>query len=119
MGLLIKNIEVYQRTKPVHERHRQAKDRARFQREHEADLILYESARTTLKAIQAASGGKLPNPTALRAEYAKLTDEKDRLHQEYGKLKKQVKRLDTLKANVDKILNVPGRDATPRRDVGR
>ena len=115
MGLLIKNIEVYRRTKPVHDRHRQAKDRARFQREHEADLILYESARTTLKAIQAASGGKLPNPGALRAEYAKLIEEKDRLHQEYGKLKKQVKRLDTLKANVDKILNVPGRDREPER----
>jgi hypothetical protein len=48
-------------------------------------------------------------PDTLRAEHKKLMDKKDGLYQEYGKMKKQVKQLDTLKQNVDKILNIPGR----------
>jgi uncharacterized LabA/DUF88 family protein len=119
MGLLIKNIEVYERTKPVYAAYRQAKNKEQFRLGHEADIILYEAARNTLNAIQAQSGGKLPNPGALRGEYAKLTEEKDRLYQVYGKLKKQVKRLETLKTNVDKILNVPGRDSGLNKDVSR
>jgi len=111
MGLLIKNIELYERTKPVYDRYRQAKNKERYRQEHESEIILYEAVRNTLKAIQADSdSGKLPNPNTLRAEYDKLTKEKDRLYQEYGKLKKQVKQLDTLKANVDKILNISGRE---------
>jgi len=110
MGLLIKNIEIYQQTKPFYNRYRQAHDKERYKREHEAEIILHESARSTLKAIQTSKGGKLPNPDALRTEYTKLTYEKDRLYQDYGKLKKQVKQLDTLKTNVDKILNVSDRE---------
>jgi len=110
MGLLIKNIEIYQRTKPFYDKYRQSKNKERYRQEHEAEIILHESSRNTLKAVQADKGGKLPNPDALRAEYAKLTDEKDRLYREYGKLKKQVKQLDTLKQNVDKILNISGRE---------
>ena len=115
MGLLIKNIEVYQRTKPVYDQYRQAKNKDRFRQEHESEIILYEASRNTLKAIQGNSG-KLPNPNTLRAEYDKLTQEKDRLYQEYGKLKKQVKQLDTLKTNVDKILNVSGPGREPEQD---
>jgi len=115
MGLLIKNIEVYQRTKPVYDQYRQAKNKDRFRQEHESEIILYEASRNTLKAIQ-GDGGKLPNPNTLRAEYDKLTQEKDRLYQEYGKLKKQVKQLDTLKTNVDKILNVSGPGREPEQD---
>lgn len=117
MGLLIKNIEIYQRTKPFYDRYRQSKNKERYKQEHEAEIILHESARNTLKAIQADKGGKLPNPNTLRAEYAKLTEEKDRLYQEYGKLKKQVKQLDTLKANVDKILNISGRGQSHDRGI--
>jgi hypothetical protein len=110
MGLLIKNIEVYRQTKPFYDRYRQVKNKDKYRREHEAEIILHEAALNTLKAIQAERGGQLPQPDTLRAEYAQLTREKDRLYQEYGKLKRQVKQLDTLKANVDKILNLSGRE---------
>ena len=38
------------------------------------------------------------------------------IYQEYGKLKKQVKQLDTLKTNVDKILNVSGQGREPEQE---
>jgi hypothetical protein len=111
MGLLIKNIEVYEQTKPFYDRYRQVKNKEKYRQDHHAEIVLHEAALNTLKAIQADRGGQLPNPDALRAESAALIKEKDRLYQEYGKLKKQVKQLDTLKANVDKILNISGREA--------
>jgi len=37
-------------------------------------------------------------------EYKELTEKKDKLYQEYGKLKKKVKQYDTIKQNVDNIL---------------
>lgn len=73
-------------------------------------LLCRRVSRYDISMLPPVTACKLPNPDALRAEYSKLTKEKDRLYQEYGKLKKQVKQLDTLKANVDKILNVPGQD---------
>ena len=110
MGLLIKNIEVYRQTKPFYDRYKQVKNPQKYRQEHEAEIILHEAALNTLKAIQAERGGTLPQPDTLRVEYAQLNQEKDRLYKEYGKLKKQVKQLDTLKANVDKILNISERE---------
>lgn len=103
MALLIKNINIYQRTKPVYDQYRQAKNKPRFKQEHDRDMILFEAARKALKAAT-PDNGKLPNVNTLRTEYDKLTQEKDGLYQEYGKLKKQVKELDKIKANVDQIL---------------
>ena len=55
--------------------------------------------------LQAAkNGGKLPDFKTLHTEYKELTEKKDKLYQEYGKLKKKVKQYDTIKQNVDCIL---------------
>ena len=55
--------------------------------------------------MQAAkNGGKLPDFKKLHTEYKELTEKKDKLYQEYGKLKKKVKQYDTIKQNVDSIL---------------
>ena len=55
--------------------------------------------------LQAAkNGGKLPDFKKLHMEYKELTEKKDKLYQEYGKLKKKVKQYDTIKQNVDSIL---------------
>ena len=72
----------------------------------ETDLILHEAARKALAAVQ--TGGKLPSLQSLKTEHEKLTQEKSALYQEYNKLKKQMKELDTVKTNIDRILNQPG-----------
>jgi len=115
MSLLIKNVNTYQQTKPFYDEYRKVGNKQRYRSEHEAEIILFEAARKTLKSVQTDSG-KLPNSNTLRAEYEKLTQEKDRLYQEYGKLKKQVKQLDTVKQNVDQILNVQASGREPEKD---
>ena len=106
MGLLTKNISTYQRTKPAFDRYRQAGDKDKYRQQHETDLILHEAARKALAAVQ--TGGKLPSLQSLKTEHEKLTQEKSALYQEYNKLKKQMKELDTVKTNIDRILNQPG-----------
>ena len=105
MAVLIKNITTYQKTKPVYEAYKKAKNKEQFRAAHESDLILYEAA---TKALRAANvGGKLPSVAALQAEYAKLNEQKEALYADYGKLKKQVKEYDTMKRNIDSFLKTP------------
>ena len=104
MAVLIKNITTYQKTKPVYEAYKKAKNKEQFRAAHESDLILYEAA---AKALRAANvGGKLPSVAALQAEYARLTEQKEALYADYGKLKKQVKEYDTMKRNIDSFLKI-------------
>ncbi len=104
MALLIKNITTYQKTKPAYDGYRGAKDKAKYRAANESNIILHEAA---LKALRAATGGgKLPNVATLQAEYARLTEQKEALYAEYGKLKKQVKEYDTMKHNIDGFLKI-------------
>lgn len=104
MAVLIKNITTYQKTKPVYKAYKKAKNKEQFRAAHESDLILYEAA---AKALRAANvGGKLPSVAALQAEYARLTEQKEALYADYGKLKKQVKEYDTMKRNIDSFLKI-------------
>ena len=103
MTLLIKNINTYQKTKPVYAAYRKAKDKEKYRTAHESDIILYEAAAKTIKA---AGITKLPSLAALQAEYAALQEQKEALYADYGKLKKQVKEYDVIKKNIDSILKV-------------
>ena len=100
--LLIKNIDNYQRLKPVYEAYQKAKDKTAFRAKHEAELVIFEAAKSTLLAVQ--GDGKLPSMKALQAEQERLTEEQQRLYDERAKLKKEAKQIDTIKANVDSYL---------------
>ena len=100
---LIKNISNYQRLKPVYEAFQKAKDKTAFRAKHEAELVIFEAAKSTLLAIQ--GDGKLPSLKSLQAEQERLTEEQQRLYDERAKLKKQGKQIDTIKANVDSYLS--------------
>ena len=99
---LIKNIGNYQRLKPVYEAYQKAKDKTAFRVKHEAELVIFEAAKSTLLAVQ--GDGKLPSLKALQAEQERLTEEQQRLYDERAKLKKEAKQIDTIKANVDSYL---------------
>ena len=49
---LIKNISNYQRLKPVNEAYQKAKDKTAFRAKHEAELVIFEAAKSTLLAVQ-------------------------------------------------------------------
>jgi hypothetical protein len=116
MALLIKNITTYQKTKPVYDAYRKAKNKEQFRAAHEGSIILHEAAAKALKA--AGISGKLPSVAALQADYAKLQEQREALYADYGKLKKQVGEYDVIKQNIDSILRQdrePGRDKEAER----
>ena len=99
---LIKNISNYQRLKPVYDAFQKAKDKLGFKAKHEAELVIFEAARSTLLAMQGDE--KLPSLKTLQAEQQRLLDEQQRLYDERAKLKKEVKQIETIKSNVDTFL---------------
>lgn len=99
---LIKNISNYQRLKPVYDAFQKAKDKPSFKAKHEAELVIYEAARSTLLAMQGDE--KLPSLKTLQAEQQRLLEEQQRLYDERAKLKKEVKQIETIKSNVDTFL---------------
>ena len=99
---LIKNISNYQRLKPVYDAFQKAKDKPSFKAKHEAELVIFEAARSTLLAMQGEE--KLPSLKTLQAEQQRLLEEQQRLYDERAKLKKEARMIDTMKANVDIFL---------------
>ena len=99
---LIKNISNYQRLKPVYDAFQKAKDKSGFKAKHEAELVIFEAARSTLLAMQGDE--KLPSLKTLQAEQQRLLEEQHRLYDERAKLKKEARMIDTMKANVDIFL---------------
>ena len=101
---LIKNISNYQRLKPVYDAFQKAKDKPGFKAKHEAELVIFEAARSTLLAMQGDE--KLPSLKTLQAEQAA-----DSLKNRNGymlnvnRLKKEVKQIETIKSNVDTFLS--------------
>ena len=99
---LIKNISNYQRLKPVYDAFQKAKDKPGFKAKHEAELVIFEAARSTLLAMQGDE--KLPSMKTLQAEQQRLLEEQQRLYDERAKLKKEAKHIETIKSNVDTFL---------------
>ena len=95
---LIKNISNYQRLKPVYDAFQKAKDKPGFKAKHEAELVIFEAARSTLLAMQGDE--KLPSLKTLKAEQAQLFEEQERLYAERNRLKKEAKQIETIKSKL-------------------
>ncbi len=85
MAVLIKNVSTYQKTKPVYDAYRKARNREKYRAGQEQAIILHEAAARSLKAAGIA---KLPNLAAPQSEYEALQAQKEALYADYGKLKK-------------------------------
>lgn len=97
----MKHVATYQKTKPVYEAYRKAKDKERYRAGHERDIILHEAAARSLKASGIT---KFPNLAAMQKEYEALQAQKEALYVDYGKLKKKAREYDVIKQNIDSIL---------------
>ena len=110
MAVLIKNVSTYQKTKPVYDAYRKARNREKYRAGQEQAIILHEAAARSLKAAGIA---KLSNLAALQSEYEALQAQKEALYADYGKLKKKVREYDIIKQNIDSILQA---DRQPERE---
>lgn len=103
LALLIKHTATYKELKPLYSEYKKSRDKEKYLRGREREIILFEASARALKA--AGVGDKLPDLAKLREEYSRLSEEKDRLYAEYGSLKKRMREYDAVKQNIDSILS--------------
>ena len=111
---LQKQLLAYIKTKPARDglkAQKTEKARRKYREQHESDFMIAEAATRYFKA-QGIS--KLPASKALQAEIEQLTREKNTLYNEYREKKENVRELQTVKGNLDKILR-----REPERGKGR
>ena len=111
---LQKQLLAYIKTKPARDGLRAQKtEKARraYREQHESDFIIAESAARYFKAQGIT---KLPSSKTLQAEIEQLTKAKNALYNEYREKKENVRELQTVKSNLDKILR-----REPERGKGR
>ncbi len=97
-ALLIKNVETYSRLKPVMDKYKKAKNKEQFKEKYRAEITLFEAAFKELK------NAHYPPVKELRQSYSKLTEEKEKLYEEYKKCKSKAAEIDVVKSNVETLL---------------
>lgn len=98
----IRTINDYIDLKSVNEQYNKAKDKDKFFREHESELMIFGSAKKAVKSLL-QDNGKLPNVQTLQKRYDELNDKKAALMKQYGEIKTEITELERLKDNVEKM----------------
>ena len=111
LTLTMKHAATYRQLRPLYEEYRQSRDKEKFLRGHEGEIILFEAAARELKRLDAVP---LPATKRLRAEMDELTANRTALQSEYRKAQREEKEDDTLRQNVEALLEKP-REAEPHR----
>ena len=104
LALLGKQLDTYRKLKPVYDRYKASKDKEKFLRGFESEIILFEAA---AREIKKAGLTKLPSSEKLKAESNGLAARKTTLQAELRKIQREEKEYDTLRQNVDTLLEKP------------
>jgi hypothetical protein len=102
--LLGKQIDTYRKLKPVYDRYKASKDKEKFLRGFESEIILFEAATREIKKAELA---KLPSSDKLKAELDGLSARKTALQTELRKIQREETEYDTLRQDVDALLERP------------
>ena len=111
---LQKQIVTYSKTRQTYVDYHKAGYSKKFRELHEADILLHQTAK---KYFDDLGLKKLPTVASLRAGYAPMLEEKKTAYREYREARDEMKELLTAKSNVDRLLNIPDRQA--ERDTER
>ena len=111
LTLTMKHAATYRQLRPLYDQYRQSRDKEKFLRGHESEIILFEAAARELKRLNAVP---LPAAQRLRAEMDELTARRTALQSEYRKAQREEREYDTLRQNVEALLEKP-REAEPQR----
>lgn len=100
----MKHAATYRQLKPVYDRYRQSKDKEKFLRGHESEIILFEAAARELKRMGAVP---LPSTESTKTELTALAGKKEVLLAEYRTARSQAQEYETIRKNVDTLLSAP------------
>lgn len=101
LAILGKQIDTYRKLKPVYDRYKESKDKEKFLRGFESEIILFEAA---AREIKKAGLTKLLSSEKLKTELDGLAARKTALQAELRKIQRKEKEYDTLRQNVGDLL---------------
>ena len=110
IAVLRTQIINYAKTRDTYAAYRKAGYAKKFKAEHEADILLHQTAKQHFDALGLK---KLPTVRVLNAEYATLLAAKKAAYADYRKAREEMQELVAAKANIDRILG----SAAPERSV--
>ena len=113
IAVLRTHIINYSKTREVYVAYRKAGYSKKFKAEHEAELLLHQTAK---KAFDELGVKKLPTVRSLQAEYAALLAEKKEAYGDYRKARDEMKELLTVKANVDRLMGYDEKSAEQEKE---
>ena len=102
---LQKQIVIYSKTRQTYVDYRKAGYSKKFKAQHEADIILHQTAKKYFDELGYGKGKSLPKVAELRSDYAILLNEKKQHYKDYRNLKAEMRELLTSRANVDSLFS--------------
>ena len=119
LSVLRRHIINYVKTREVYVTYRKSGYSKRFLDAHESDLMLHKAAKKAFEELGYGQGKKLPTVKSIQIEYAELLEKKKKTYSEYRKARDDMKALQTVKHNVDWIMNNPDLDQTEKSHTER
>lgn len=104
LALLGKQIDTYRKLKPIYDRYKASKDKEKYLRGFESEVILFEAA---AREIKRAWLTKLPSTEKLKAELDGLAAHKTALQAKLRKVQREEKEYGMIHQNIDTLLLVP------------
>lgn len=102
LSLQIKQLQTYHETKEVNQKYNSAKNKDKFFREHEQELLLYQVAKKNVQGLL-NENGRLPAVSDLENQRASLKEKKGELMQQYRDIKKEITEVEKLKASLENL----------------
>ena len=104
LALKMKHVGTYRQLKPIYDRYKVSRDKEKFLRGHESEIILFEAAARECKRLGAVP---LPTTESMKTERARLTAERERLLAEYKAARSEALQYSIIERNVDVLLASP------------
>ena len=104
LALKMKHVSTYRQLKPIYDRYKASRDKEKFLRGRESEIILFEAAARECKRLGAVP---LPTTESMKTERARLTAERERLLAEYKAARSEALQYSIIERNVDILLASP------------
>ena len=114
LALKMKNVGTYRQLKPIYDRYKASRDKEKFLRGHESEIILFEAAARECKRLGAVL---LPATERMQAEMDELNAKKATLKAELQKAQREERDYAAIRRNVEDFLSPPQPERERKKNV--
>ena len=114
LALKMKHVSTYRQLKPIYNRYKASRDKEKFLRGHESEIILFEAAARERKRLGAVP---LPATERMQAEMDELNVRKAALKAELQKAQREEQDYAAMRRNVEDFLSTPQQEQERKKNV--